>query len=380
MPHARRRITALGSLLALGGCSSGGTARQVTTPSPASGALAASLDRLAPRWLAEARVPSLAVAYIKDGAVQWTRAYGEQAPGVPATTRTLYNVASLTKPVFAETMLRLVADGQLTLDEPLSRYWVDPDLTADARTQQLTARIALTHRTGFANWRRETGGRLAFRADPGSVYGYSGEGMEYLARAAEKRTGLTLEQLVQRHLFDPFGMRDAGWPMRAAFEGRLAVPSGPDGSRREPDIAATASAADNLLITVGDYATFVARVMASDALPRWLRAERDSLQAVDPSGTQPCNPATNARCPRRGGYGLGWSVLEFEGETVLWHTGADWGERTMVFYVPARREGAVLFTNSFDGFNVIIPAGMALVSGTPFADFLASGTAPPRKR
>lgn len=379
MHHARHVIRALGSLFVIGACTSSGAGRPITAPSPTSRALAASLDTLAPRWLAEAKVPSLAVAYIKDGAVQWTRAYGEQTPGVAATTRTLYNVASLTKPVFAETMLRLVADGQLSLDEPLSRYWVDPDLTADPRAQRLTARIALTHRTGFANWRRETGGKLAFNADPGSIYGYSGEGVEYLARAVEKKTGLTLEQLVQRHLFGPFGMRDAGWPMRSAFVGRLAVPSGQDGSRREPDIAATASAADNLLITVGDYATFVARVMASEALPAWLRAERDSLQAVDPSGTQPCNPATNARCPRRGGYGLGWSVLEFEGETVLWHTGADWGERTMVFYVPARREGAVLFTNSFHGFNVIIPAGMALVSGTPFAGFLASGKAPPPK-
>ena len=62
------------------------------------------------------RVPSIAIAHIMDWRINLTRVYGEQSAGVPATARTLYNVSALTKPVFAETILRLVAPGRLSLD------------------------------------------------------------------------------------------------------------------------------------------------------------------------------------------------------------------------------------------------------------------------
>lgn len=80
--------------------------------------LVSRLDGKAPQWLAELDVPSVAVAYVRDGDVAWTRVHGEQAEGVPATPRTLYNVASLAKPLFAETVLRPAAAGRLSLDEP----------------------------------------------------------------------------------------------------------------------------------------------------------------------------------------------------------------------------------------------------------------------
>jgi CubicO group peptidase (beta-lactamase class C family) len=65
------------------------------------------LRRNAAQWLKEDDVPSVAVAYIEDGRVAWTDVYGEQSPGVPATATTLYNIASLTKPILAEVILRL---------------------------------------------------------------------------------------------------------------------------------------------------------------------------------------------------------------------------------------------------------------------------------
>ena len=75
--------------------------------------LAHSLDEKAPRWLMESNVPGLAVAYVRNGSVRWTRVYGDQAVGVPATTQTLYNLASLAKPISAELILRLEAEGRL---------------------------------------------------------------------------------------------------------------------------------------------------------------------------------------------------------------------------------------------------------------------------
>lgn len=52
----------------------------------------------------------------------------------------------------------------------------------------------------------------------------------------------------------------------------------------------------------------------------------------------------------------------------MWHTGADWGEKTMVFYFPERREGAVILANGANGFKVIIDAGRLLFPNSAFAD------------
>src|ERR1700683_3772636 len=75
----------------------------------------AEIDAHAAEWLKESDVPSVAVAYIEDGKVAWTEVYGEQSPGVAATGKTLYNMASLTKPMTAETVLGLAAGGKLSI-------------------------------------------------------------------------------------------------------------------------------------------------------------------------------------------------------------------------------------------------------------------------
>ena len=149
-------------------------------------------------------------------------AYGEAAPGVSASNTTLYNIASLSKPISAEVILRLASAGKLSLDEPMWRYWIDPDLAADPRAKLLTPRMALDHQTGFANWRRETGGRLALIRDPGTAFGYSGEGYQYVARFAEKKTGQPFEKLAQTLVFDPAGMTRTAYTDRPWMNGHMA--------------------------------------------------------------------------------------------------------------------------------------------------------------
>ena len=335
--------------------------------------LRAVIDAGAPRWLAEFHVPSLAVAYVRDGAVAWTRVYGEQAPGVPATGRTLYNVASLSKPVFAETMLRLAAARRLSLDEPMAPTWIDPDLAGDPRARTLTPRMALSHQIGFANWRRETDGVLRFKWEPGTGFHYSGEGFEYARHFAVVRTGAQLDSLAREHVFRRFGMSETSFAPQPWFAGRVAQPMGPEGRYGTPSSSPSGNAADDLHTTIGDYAAFLVGVMKHDGLPARLVAQRDSLHVIDDGEGSRCDPAKVSRCPTRIGYALGWSVMEYPEGPVLWHTGADWGEKTMVFYFPARREGVVMFTNGANGFAPMVEAGVVLAGGTPFADYLASG-------
>jgi CubicO group peptidase (beta-lactamase class C family) len=365
MPSIRRAVLAPAFLLAACAPMSARRAAPSAAPPPA-------LDEQAPRWLAEHGVPSIAIAYVRDGAVQWTRVYGEQAQGVPATDRTLYNVASLTKPLFAELMLRLAADGRLSLDEPMAPYWTDPDVAADPRHAILTPRLALSHRTGFANWRRETEGVLRIGFQPGTQFRYSGEGFEYARRFAQNRVGASIDSLARQYVFRPLGMRDIAFTRQPWFAGRVAVPRGSEGRWGEPSLPDTANAADDVHTTVGDYGRFLAAVMDRDGLPAAFADQRDSIHAM---GGDSCDPARVPVCPVRIGYGLGWSIMEYAdaNETVIWHTGSDWGEKAMVFYFPGRREGVVMLTNGANGFLPMIDIGILLFPDREFAGFLRAG-------
>jgi CubicO group peptidase (beta-lactamase class C family) len=123
--------------------------------------------------LGKHRVAAISVAVVRQGQLVWSAVYGQQGPGRPATSQTLFNVASMAKPIAAETVLRLVSAGRLSLDDSMDPGWVDPDVAGDPRHSKLTPRLALSHQTGFPNWRRmNQGGRLAFLVEPGTRFGY----------------------------------------------------------------------------------------------------------------------------------------------------------------------------------------------------------------
>lgn len=340
-------------------------------PTPASGLLA-TLDAQVPGWLAQHGVPSLAVAYIRDGQVAWTRVYGDRAEGMPASDSTMYNIASLTKPLFAELVLRLAADGRLSLDEPMSPHWTDPDVAADPRSALFTPRLALSHQLGFTNWRRETEGVLRIGFQPGTQFRYSGEGYEYARRWLQNRTGASVDSLARQYIFRPAGMHSTSFTRQPWFAQRMAIPNGPEGRWGNPSLGDTANAADDIHTTIGDYARFVVSVMEGGGVSPALAAQRDSIHQT---GVEQCDPAKVLVCPARIGYGLGWTVFEYAdpAENVLWHTGGDWGEKSIVFYYPGRREGVVMFTNGAKGFNVMVPAAVLLAEGRLFQHFLQHG-------
>ncbi len=333
-----------------------------------------SLERLVPVLLSRFRVPSVAIAFVSGGRVRWTRVWGEQAPVVAANERTLYNVASLTKPVFAQLVLTLAASGQVALDDPVASTWTDPDIASDARRHALTLRRLLSHQSGFPNWRRETGGTLRFRVDPGTRYDYSGEGFEYAARVIERVTRQSLDSIGRSAVFAPLGMGDAAFVEQPWFRGRVALPHDANGRPAPAVFSRRGNAADDLYATVVDYGRFLAQVMSGTDLPRALARQRDSVHAVDAGTGAICRSASSNACPTVAGYGLGWSILHYaSGETVYWHTGSDAGERAMVAYLPTRGDGVVMLSNGAAGFEVMIDVGQLLFRGSHFADFLRAG-------
>jgi CubicO group peptidase (beta-lactamase class C family) len=137
----------------------------------------------------------------------------------------------------------------------------------------------------------------------------------------------------------------------------------------EPSIQKTPSAADDVYTTIGDYAAFLVSVMNRKGLSAEIAGQRESMHAANQETTADCDAQHVTYCPERAGMGLGWEVLEFSDEKVLLHTGGDAGEQAIAFYFAARRDGAVMFTNGSDGFQVMLPAVALLFEGTDLADF-----------
>ena len=124
-----------------------------------------------------------------NGVTAWSGAFGtrRQDSGEPVRTDTIFQAASLSKPVFAITVLRLVELAVLELDTPLSGYLPDEYGADDSQLDQITARHVLSHTTGWPNWRPD--GQPLRRESPlGERFTYSGEGYVYLQHVAEHRS------------------------------------------------------------------------------------------------------------------------------------------------------------------------------------------------
>ncbi|HEY0035296.1 MAG TPA: serine hydrolase domain-containing protein [Longimicrobium sp.] len=190
-------------------------------------------------------------------------------------------------------------------------------------------------------------------------------------RFAQNKLGTPWEALASRYVFQPFGMASTSNTRRDWFAGRVAVPYGREGRYGEPSIQDSALASDDLYTTVGDYAAFVAGVMNREGLPAAFAAQRDSAHVANEAAAARCDRTRVTHCARVG-MGLGWEVLEYPGESVRLHTGGDWGESTLAFYIAERREGAVMLTNGAAGMMVMLRAVDLLFPGTWLAEEVRS--------
>lgn len=313
------------------------------------------LDEKAPIWLAEQNVPSMAVAMIGRRGVAWTAVYGEQAPGEPATESTLYNIASLTKPLTAETILALAEDGQIALDASVADVYMDPDLADDPLAHKLTLRNLLSHRSGFpANWRRlMPEGRLQIEWEPGTRAAYSGENYELAANYASTASGRSLDELARDYLFIPQGIADIWFTSEAAWDGRVAMVRGEDGTLRLPDANDRASAADNVHATIGDYGRFVDYAMNGSGLSADLLSARGTIYDDQTEQACPQGIIPPELCPVAAGFGLGWQIYDSGENRFMMHSGKDWGERTIALFEPEKKFGLVIFTSGANGRQVI---------------------------
>lgn len=231
----------------------------------------------------------LAIALIDQGNVVSVQSFGERnARGEPLTPQTIMYGASLTKAVFAYTVLRLVDEGKVDLDKPVAAMLEKPlpdygnldaygnwgDLAGDERWRAVTPRHILNHSTGFANFHfLEPDQKLRFHFDPGSRYGYSGEGIMLLQFGLDKGLGLDTGKEVQRLVFDPLKMPNSSLVWRPDFAANYADGWTLDGSVEAHDERGRVRMAGSMDTTITDLANFAAALVSGEGLSKKARAE-----------------------------------------------------------------------------------------------------------
>ncbi len=355
--------TTLVALVALGAC---GPTRAGDRPSAASRADAgapshhepdtAALTRDIPRLMRVADVPGLSMAVVQHGRVIWTRAFGtvNDSAGTPLDTGTIFEAASLSKPVFAYIVLRLADRGVLDLDRPLFEMLEYPRLAHDERYKRITARIVLSHGTGLPNWGGE---RLTLQFAPGTAYGYSGEGFVFLQKAIERVTGRSLEELARREVFQPLGMTHSSFVWQERFAGHEAYAKDWLWHVAPVHRYVEANAAASLLTTATDYARFVAAVLTGRGLSP--RMWREYLAPVRETGP--------------GLYvGLGIRVEDGPAGRTFYHSGNN-GRRFTSYMTGdvARGLGLVYFANAYNGTSLVAALSAPVLGGEHPARHLA---------
>lgn len=308
-----------------------------TLTAAAQNALSLPSEETLEAWLSENKVPGMAIGIFEDGKLQ-TIGAGINHQGDSITPQTVFDVASITKTVTTLLTLKLVEQGRWELDAPLYPYWTDPEVAADERHRLLTTRHILSHQSGFPNWRwMNDDKKLSFSFVPGSRFGYSGEGFEYLRRALESKFNRSFEQLADSLVFKPLLMKNSSlvWEKQFSQE-QFAGTHKEDGKPYAYEAELTANAADNLLTTVHDFGLLCQALLEGTLL---------SVQQFQNMGKP------HAQVREGISFGLGWIVFQDlpGGEYALFNAGSDTGVNALVVLLPETQRALLVFTNGDNG-------------------------------
>ena len=338
------------------------------------------LQRL-PKMMEIANVPGLAVAYLENGRLSWSGNFGVKN----ASTRenvdasTVWQVGSLSKPVFAFAVMRLVDAGKIDLDRPLVEYVSGEIIKDDPRSRKITPRHVLSHSSGLQNWRFQQGQNLQLSFAPGERWSYSGEGVYYLQRAVEHITGQSFLQFIDDSVLKPLGMTSSTFFWNPDLDKRIATAHNGDGQvavdylvqnvprltkvadewkkpvatwRHDDQVKAQAqvetrfpafpaflpiNAAGTLIASIDDYAKYVSAIL-------------------NPSGTKTLSVNSFAemlkpqvRVNDSVSWGLGWGIQTEPNGNKFWHWGEGINYRTFIIGDRASRSAVIVFTNARNG-------------------------------
>ncbi len=320
--------------------------------------LIARLQQRIPQLMKDGDVPGLAIALVRNGELAWARGFGVKSvkTNEPIDDSTVFEAASLSKPVFAYAVLKLVDAGKFELDKPLNQYLPgNYDVGDDPRLGQITARRVLSHTTGFPNWRN---GPLKIYLAPGTRFSYSGEGFVYLAKVIEHVTGEKFNDFMTRTVFEPLGMTGSSYVWQESYDAlkvfRHNTRGEATGQNKPP--AGAANAAASLHTTARDYGRFVAAMLKS-AGQKGLKPETRTLM-LTPQTQVIAGGANSLNNPRPQplpdvAWGLGWGLQTTGDGLSFWHWGDNGDSKAYVVAFDKEKLGVAFFANSASGLSIV---------------------------
>ena len=313
-------------------------------------------------------VPGLAIAVIHDGEVVWERAHGTtEAGGVePVTPDTMFQVASISKPVTAVASLRLVQDGAITLDEDIGAWldsWTIPG-GALSRKRPVTVRGILSHTSGFhgndAVTDHEPGapvptliqalsgeppaktGPVGF-TDSVDTFDYSGSGYAVLQQLLIDVSGKPFAEFMRESVFLPLQMHrstfDQAQPTANFAKGHYAGGEPIEGGYR----VYSGEAAAGLWSTASDLAKFVLSIQKAEVGENRSLLTQETVSKMLHPQLLEC-----FRC-----WGLGFEILGQGTASWFTHDGINTGYDSTLIAHSSSGDGAILMTNASLSFGLI---------------------------
>lgn len=325
----------------------------VTLAPPQRDSLRAHIRRL----VDSAGIPSLAVGISVAGRTVWAEGFGYADVGrrVPATPDTRYSLASITKPLTATAVMRLVEQGRVRLDSPANHYLRATQLTGLAgRADSATIRRLLSHTAGLPlHYRFYYGEQAGSAGDglpdanatigryglvvfpPGTVYSYSNLGYGVLGEVVASASGMSYEAYMREHVFAPLGMTRTTISTGAGLANSALRYNA--AGRPIPPYDFDHRAASAVYSTVHDLLRFAEFHVGT-------RRESSVNFLADSSVRRMQQIATPPRAAP-GGYGLGWHVDDDNGVRRVRHTGGMPGVNTVLALYPDAGVAVVALAN-----------------------------------
>lgn len=294
----------------------------------------AEIDKTVEKLMAAANVQGVGLAIINHNKTTFVKSYGykNKPNGTLLDTASIVYGASFSKAVFGYLVMKLVEEKTIDLDKPLHKYLKKPipeypyysDLKGDDRWKNITARMCLSHTTGFPNlkWFDPTGqnpaydsiGVIKIHFTPGTKYAYSGEGFKLLQLVIEETTQKNTDQLAVEKIFKPFKMTRTGYIWHESFgDDNVAVGHMDNGEidiKRKRTVPVSGG---SLVTTIADYAKFIENVMQQKGLSKKSYKEMLSPQIAIHSKVQ-FPPITTETTTENDAihlsYGLGWGLMD----------------------------------------------------------------------
>lgn len=332
-------------------------------------------------------VPGVSIAVINNGKIEWAKGYGVREAGtnLPVTTETLFQAGSISKPMAAMGVLKMVQDGKLVLDEDVNKKlasWKMPE-NEFTKTEKATLRRLLSHSAGTGVW-----GFGGYPADtkilpevpqildgtapantqpvrvvetPGKRMSYSGGGFTVMQLLMTDVSGKSFPQLMDETVFKKLGMKNSTYlqTLPPNFVEQVAVAHGPKGEKPpfrwfvHPEMAAA-----SLWTTASDVARFAIELQQAYAGKSKKVLSSETVKQMLTKQT--------------GGFGLGITLSGEPGKAFRFsHGGANKGYRNNMVAYTETGQGAVVMTNSNNGDAISEEILRAIASEYGWADYLS---------